>query len=305
MAIPDFQTIMLPFLVKVKDGEEYSTASIYEMLAAHFKLSEEELNQFLPSGNQRTFYNRVFWAKAHLKMAGLIENTKRGYFKITDSGRQSVASNPSEINIKYLRQYPEYLENIGKSKDTTTIGPDTKVDPIAIEATPEEQLAISYLTIRKSLASDLLSKIKSCSPSFFENVVVDLLVKMGYGGTVAEAGKTIGKSGDEGIDGIIKEDRLGLDIIYIQAKRWEGTVGRPEIQKFLGALVGQGAKKGVFITTGRFSKEALDYNPRNDCKIVLIDGDQLTQLMIDFNLGVSVQESYEIKRMDNDYFDEA
>jgi restriction system protein len=304
MPIPDFQTIMLPLLQSVKDGQEYSTTTICEILAAHFQLTETELSQLLPSGTQKTFYNRVFWAKAHLKMAGLIENIKRGYFKITTPGSKALESNPIAINLKFLRQYQEYLENIGRNKDSTVPGDDQKKELVTTEATPEEQLAFSYLEIRKSLASELLSKIKSCSPTFFENVVVELLVKMGYGGSVAEAGATIGKSGDEGIDGIIKEDRLGLDIIYIQAKRWEGTVGRPEIQKFLGAVVGQGANKGVFITTSRFSKEALDYNPRNDCKIVLIDGHLLTQLMIDYNLGVSVHQSYEIKRMDNDYFDE-
>lgn len=304
MAIPDFQSIMLPFLKSVENGDEYSTSSIYERVASHFKLSEDELNQFLPSGNQKIFYNRVFWAKAHLKMAGLIENTKRGYFKITKDGKAALAQNPNLINLKYLRQFPTYLENIGKGKEQTNIqiGNENTIENEA--ETPEERLENSYLIINNSLSIEILNKVKSGTPAFFEQLVVELLVKMGYGGTISEAGKTIGKSGDEGIDGIIKEDRLGLDLIYIQAKKWEGTVGRPEIQKFLGALVAQGAKKGVFITTGKFSKEARDFNPKVDARLVLIDGEQLTKYMIDFNLGVNIQQTYEIKRMDNDYFED-
>lgn len=179
-----------------------------------------------------------------------------------------------------------------------------KEEELLIPQTPEELLEISYQDIRKSLAQEILSKIKLCSPSFFERLVVELLVKMGYGGSRSDAGKAIGRSGDEGIDGIIKEDKLGLDIIYIQAKRWENVVGRPEIQKFVGALAGQGAKKGIFITTSRFTNEAKDYIPRNETKIVLIDGEQLANLLIDYNLGVSTQAVYELKKIDLDYFEE-
>ncbi|MCG7857235.1 restriction endonuclease [Flavihumibacter sediminis] len=295
---------MLPFLKSVASGEEYSTSSIYDLLSKHFQLSEEELNQYLPSGNQKVFYNRVFWAKAHLKMAGLIENTKRGYFKITKDGKAAIDQNPNLINLKYLRQFPTYLENIGKGKEQATI---QNGNDIAIEnevETPEERLENSYLIINNSLSVEILNKVKSGTPAFFEQLVVELLVKMGYGGTISEAGKNIGKIGDEGIDGIIKEDRLGLDMIFIQAKKWEGTVGRPEIQKFLGALVAQGAKKGVFITTGKFSKEAREFNPKVDARLVLIDGEQLTKYMIDFNLGVNIHQTYEIKRLDNDYFED-
>jgi restriction system protein len=210
---------------------------------------------------------------------------------------------PATINIKFLRQWPDYLENTGRAKS------DEKTDPVPfdteteITATPEETIANSYLKIRKNLGNEILARIKACSPGFFENLVVELLVKMGYGGTIKEAGKSIGKSGDEGIDGIIKEDRLGLDIIYVQAKRWENVVGRPEIQKFVGALAGQGAKKGVFITTSRFSNEAREYQPKNESKIVLIDGEQLADLMIDYNLAVTTTHTYEIKRIDHDYFE--
>ena len=300
--IPDFQTIMLPFMQHIADGEEHSTTETHDFLAQKFNLSENELNQYLPSGNQKTFYNRVFWAKAHLKMAGLIDNIKRGHFIITNRGKQALSQKPNAINIKFLKQFPEYLENSRKNRADEKINVVETENDIESNATPEEILESNYLKVRNNLASEILSKIKSSPPAFFENLVVELLVKMGYGGTIHDAGKSIGRSGDEGIDGIIKEDRLGLDIIYIQAKRWENIVGRPEIQKFVGALAGQGAKKGVFITTSRFSNEAKEYQPKNETKIVLIDGEQLADLMIDFDLAVTTTHTYQIKRIDNDYF---
>lgn len=284
----------------IQDGREYSTTEILEILTKEFNLTQEELEEYLPSGSQRTFYNRVFWAKAHLKMAGLVENIRRGVFKISESGKVVLLSNPQKINLKYLNQFPAYLESYGRTKVEND---ETEVEN-EITSTPEEILESNYLKIRKNLALELLSKVKNCSPSFFENLVVELLVKMGYGGSIKEAGKSIGKSGDEGIDGIIKEDKLGLDIIYIQAKRWDNVVGRPEIQKFVGALAGQGAKKGVFITTARFTNEAKEYQPKNETKIVLIDGEQLAELMIDYDLAVSTTNKYIIKRIDNDYFEE-
>lgn len=299
--IPDFQKIMLPFLNIISDGLEHTTIETNDKLAKHFGLTEEELNEFLPSGVAKTFPNRVAWAKSHFKMAGLLENTKRSSFKVTEAGIKLLNEYPNEINLKILRTLPTYQERTGRSKEEDfALDNDTLQSP----ATPEENLESSYLKIRKNLSQELLLKIKSCSPSFFESLVVELLVKMGYGGSIKDAGKSIGKSGDEGIDGIIKEDRLGLDVIYIQAKRWENVVGRPEIQKFIGALAGQGAKKGVFITTSRYTAEARDYQPRNDTKIVLIDGEQLTDLMIDYNLAVSTVTNFEIKRIDNDYFGE-
>lgn len=299
--IPDFQSIMLPFLNIISDDLEHSTNETNDYLAKLFSLTPEEINQFLPSGSQKTFSNRVAWAKAYLKMAGLLENTRRGYFKITESGKTFLETRPIEINIKVLKTLPAFQENYGKSKEEE-INSDNENSHL--KSTPEETLEISYINIRKSLSQELLQKIKSCSPTFFENLVVELLVKMGYGGTIKDAGQSIGQSGDEGIDGIIKEDRLGLDVIYIQAKRWENVVGRPEIQKFIGALAGQGAKKGVFITTSRFTNEAKSYQPKNDTKIVLIDGEKLADLMIDYNLAVSISNVFEIKRIDNDYFEE-
>jgi restriction system protein len=299
--IPDFQKIMLPFLNIIADGMEHSTIETNEKLAQYFNLTEVEINQYLPSGAAKTFPNRVAWAKSHFKMAGLLENTKRSYFKITELGKKVLESNPKEINLRYLKNLPTYIDRNGIAKEESL---NSEIDSPQISSTPEEILENSYLTIRKNLALELLLKIKSCSPSFFESLVVELLVKMGYGGSIQDAGKSIGRSGDEGIDGIIKEDKLGLDVIYIQAKRWENVVGRPEIQKFVGALAGQGAKKGVFITTSRYTNEAKEYQPRNETKIVLIDGEKLADLMIDYNLAVSTVNTFEIKRIDHDYFGE-
>ena len=300
--IPGFQKMMLPLLRFSGDKQEHSTTDALDVIAKEFGINEEQKNQLLPSGNQKVFYNRVFWAKAYLKMAGLIENTKRAHFKITERGLNTLKENPPEINLKYLKRFPDYVElSESWKKDSSKSESD---EDESIPQTPEESLESSFQDIQKTLAQELLSKIKTCSPSFFERMVIELLVSMGYGGSRIDAGKAIGKSGDEGIDGIIKEDKLGLDVIYIQAKRWENVVGRPEIQKFVGALAGQGAKKGIFITTSRFTSDAKEYIPRNETKIVLIDGDQLANLLIDYNLGVSTQAVYELKKADSDYFEE-
>jgi len=301
MPIPDFQSIMLPFMQHIADGQEHSTKETHDYLAKQFSLTDEEANQFLPSGNQKIFYNRVFWSKAHLKMAGLLENTKRGHFKITQVGKVALGKNPKEINLRYLKNFAGYLENVGRAKDGEKVI-ETHVDT-DIKETPEEILATNYLQIRKNLALELLSKVKLCTPAFFENLVVELLVKMGYGGTIKEAGKATRLTNDGGIDGIIKEDKLGLDIIYIQAKRWDNqTVGRPDIQSFVGALDGQRATKGVFITTSKFADTAMEYVKTITKKVILIDGEQLTNYMIDYGLGVSTFTTYELKKIDNDYF---
>jgi restriction system protein len=301
MPIPDFQTLMLPFLKHIGDDQEHSTTETHDTLATNFNLTDEERNQYLPSGNQKTFYNRVFWAKAHLKMAGLLENTKRGHFKITQLGKTSLDKKPTEINIKYLRHFPDYLENIGRTKEG-----EKAVEPVSdmeVKETPEEILENNFLKIRKNLALELLSKVKQCTPAFFESLVVELLVKMGYGGTIKEAGKATRLTSDGGIDGIIKEDRLGLDFIYIQAKRWDTqSVGRPDVQSFVGALDGQRATKGVFITTSKFADTAIEYVKTITKKVILIDGEQLTNYMIDYGLGVSTFTTYEVKKIDNDYF---
>lgn len=214
-----------------------------------------------------------------------------------------MSSNPARIDIKFLEQFPEFIEFRDSSRNSRE-AEETKSVAVATEQTPEEALELAHQRIRSSLAQDILSRILSCSPTFFERLVVELLVKMGYGGSRRDAGERIGQSGDGGIDGIIKEDRLGLDTIYLQAKRWQGSVGRPEIQKFVGALQGQRAKKGVFITTSSYTAEAIEYASRIDTKVVLIDGKLLANLMMDFDVGVSVSASYSVKRIDSDYFEE-
>jgi restriction system protein len=274
-------------------------------LATEFQVTEDERKELLASGNQAIFDNRVGWAKTYLKKAGLLDSPKRATFVITTIGLETLKKNPDRVDAKYLRQFPAFLEFQKASRNEN----ETEEEIISVETnqqTPEENLDKAYQRIRKSLASELLNKVVELSPTFFERLVVELLVKMGYGGSIKDAGKAIGKSGDEGIDGTIKEDKLGLDIIYIQAKRWRpgNVVGRPELHKFVGALAGQGAKKGIFITTSNFTKEASEYTPKNETKIVLIDGEQLAQLMIDYNLGCTTQQTYELKKIDSDYFDE-
>lgn len=301
MAIPDYQSIMLPFLEFIEDKDEHSFRETVDGLAKGFQLTDEEQKELLPSGQQEIFSNRVGWARTYLKKSGLVMSTRRGYFKITDKGIDVLNRKPEKINVQFLEQFQEFRDFRAlrhKKED------EEKEDQEIIETTPEEALETAYQRLRDDLAIELLQQIKSSSPSQFEKLVVELLVKMGYGGSRHDAGKAIGKSGDEGIDGIIKEDRLGLDIIYIQAKRWESTVGRPEVQKFAGALQGQRARKGIMITSSTFSHDANDYASRIDSKIVLIDGQRLAQLMIDNNLGVSPLATYEIKRLDSDYFAE-
>ena len=301
--IPDFQTLMLPLLTVISDGKEYSMRQIEDILAEQFGVTKEERSILLPSGTDFIFKNRVGWAKTYMKKAGLIDSFKRGHITISEKGIEVIKSRPATINVKYLKQYPEFLAfQIPQKKETTDI--EEEINGEEKQQNPAELIEIGYLKIRQSLEQDILSKLKTIDPYFFERIVVELLVKMGYGGSIHDAGQAIGKSGDEGIDGIIKEDKLGLDVIYIQAKRWENVVGRPEVQKFVGALAGQRAKKGVFITTSHFTKEATEYAAQMDTKIVLIDGEKLSQLMIDYNLGVSVQNTYEIKKIDSDYFEE-
>ena len=301
--IPDYQSIMLPLLEFISDGKEYKMRNVTDELAIKFGVTEEEQKELLPSGVAPVFYNRTAWAKTYLKKAGLIDSPKQGIVIISNRGLDVIKKKPSSINVKFLKQFSEFVE-FQTSKREDEIGTETNEEQST--QTPEELLETAYQKIRKSLASELINKVVELSPSFFEKLVVELLVKMGYGGSIKDAGKAMGKSGDEGIDGTIKEDKLGLDIIYIQAKRWKpgNVVGRPELQKFVGALAGQGAKKGIFITTSNFTREAIEYTPRNETKIVLIDGHQLAQLMIDYNLGCTPQQTYEVKKIDSDYFGE-
>jgi len=304
MAIPDYQSIMLPLLRFTSDGKEHRFREAVEMLASHFGLTDSERLELLPSGKYPTFDNRVGWANTHMKKAGLIEGPRRGYLKITDRGLDLLKSKPSTINSKFLGRYNEFAEFRNKSGVANNTKHAAGVNE-ADEQTPVEAMETAYGTIRRNLGTELVEQIKGCSSGFFEKLVVEVLVAMGYGGTRKDAGQVIGGSGDEGIDGVINEDRLGLDVIYVQAKRWENTVSRPEIQKFVGALLGKKARKGIFITTSDFSRQAKEYASSIESSVVLIDGEALANLMIDYNVGASVESSYEIKRMDSDYFEEA
>jgi restriction system protein len=298
MPIPDFQTIMLPLLRQTSNGQEHLFRDLVAALEDEFHLTPEERAEMLPSGGQRLFRNRVGWARFHLVKANLLDAPRRGIVRITDRGRQVLAQNPSRVDMSLLSGFAEYREfraAAGSSDDGET---DVRPDETQ---TPEEAIEAAYARHREALASELLERIRSGSPGFFEELVVRLLKKMGYG----DAASVTGRSGDEGIDGIIKEDRLGLDVIYVQAKRWENTVGRPQIQQFTGALHGRRARKGVFITASAFSREARDYVEHIDPRIVLIDGHELAELMIDHNVGVSPETSYELKRIDSDFFLEA
>lgn len=303
MAIPDYQTLMLPLLTLMKDQKQYKVSQLHDELAKEFSLTDHELQELLPSGSQSVFRNRVGWARTSLVHAGLIIGVDRGIIQITKRGLLVLKNPPKRITVAYLSKYPEFQQftkrtNKGKqsslSNETTDIG-NTE--------TPEEQLAMSYQALRQALAEELLRKILQCSPSFFELLVVKLLVALGYGGSLADAGHAIGKSGDEGIDGYIKEDRLGLDVIYVQAKRWGKVVGRPVVQAFSGSLDGQRAKKGILITTSDFTKDARSYVEQIEKKIVLINGEELANLMIDFNVAVSMVQTYVVKKIDEDFFE--
>jgi restriction system protein len=300
MAVPDFQSFFKPLLEVAADGQEHSLREARTIIAEQMQLSADDLKELLPSGTQSRFDNRVAWAKSYFVQAKVLESTRRAHFRITDRGRDLLSQGYDRIDVKVLNQYPEFVEfHAGKpGKESTTDEPETQ------DETPEESLQKAYLSIRSDLVGEILRRVKDNSSQFFEHLVVDLMLALGYGGSRADAGRSIGRSGDEGIDGIIKEDRLGLDVIYLQAKRWDGTVGRPEIQKFVGALHGKRAKKGVFITTGTFSLDASTYVESIDPKVILIDGRTLAELMIDHSLGVSTSVNYEIKRIDTDYFEE-
>lgn len=297
MPIPDYQSIMLPLLQYADDNKEHSLRESIDTLVKAFNLTEQEKRQLLPSGQQPIFDNRVGWARTYMKKAGLLKSTRRGYFKITQRGTEVLSQKPQRIDVSFLKQFPEFVEFQTSKKE-----PDEGDTVNRSNSTPEESLESAYANLKSALVGELLQQLKSSPPSMFEKIVVDLLLKMGYGGSRKDAGQAIGKSGDEGIDGIIKEDKLGLDIIYIQAKRWENQVSRPEIQKFAGALQGKRAKKGIFITTSTFSKEAMDYAANIDTKLILLDGEEIAELMIDYNVGVTSVAAYDVKRLDTDYF---
>jgi restriction system protein len=299
MAIPKHNEMYLPFLEFLDDGQTHAVAEIVKYLAQKMGVTEEERKEMLPSGVTSKFGSRVGWTRTYLGKAGLLETVKRGVLVISAEGKRVLDSNPVKLDDEYLMKYEDFREF------KTPAYASSAIASVASDATPQDELEDAFQKINNALVSELLSEIMDQTPGFFENLVVRLLVKMGYGGSLSDAGKVLGKTGDEGIDGVVREDKLGFDLIYIQAKRWDlnNSVGRPEIQKFVGALAGAGASKGLFITTANFSKDAYSYaEKQHTTKVVLVDGKTLANLMVEYNLGVSTQIIYELKRVDTDFF---
>lgn len=307
MPIPDYAACMKPLLELLSDRQIHSTREIPQKIADHFGLSEEERETRLPSGQVTYIRNRVGWATTYLAKAGLLERVARGIIRITDEGLTVLAENPASIDGQYLKKYAGYVEfsSPTDSPDDSAVTEQESFEQILDERTPDEKIESAYTSIRNALADDLLDQVMSCSPVFFERLVIDLLIAMGYGGALPSSGKHMGRTGDGGIDGIINEDKLGLDMICIQAKRWKDSVGRPYVQAFAGSMEAHRAKKGVMITTSTFSRDARDFVDRIERKIVLIDGKQLAQLMIDYNIGVATAKTYTLKKIDSDYFIDA
>jgi len=294
--IPDFQSIMLP-LLKALNNDSIKTASdLRKDMISYFNITESEQQEKIPSGKQYVFYNRIAWAIAYLKMAGLISSPRRGEYQITIEGKRVLNNPPEKITISFLKQFPTFSQN--RNYDEEDITETNKI----LEKTPDELIDIGFKQLQDELSTQLINQVKNCTPDFFEKLVVDLLIRMGYGGSDIGNGEVTQRTNDEGIDGIIKEDKLGLDKIYLQAKKWDNVVGRPEIQRFVGALQGKKAKKGIFITTSTFSKDAYDYVNNIDCTIILIDGKRLTELMIENEVGVSTKRVLKICKVDTDYF---
>lgn len=307
MSVPDYQQFMLPLLRILGDGLEHTVDEYVDQLAIQFGLRAEDRRELLPSGRQTKLRNRVGWAATYLSKAGLLTRTGRGRIRITDRGREVLSSDPDHVDSSYLDRFAEFAEFKQSTRNAARVDPsdnDNAPTSTADDSTlsPDEMLEASYQRLRESLAQNLLDRIKAAPPAFFEQLVVDLLVTMGYGGSRSDAGEAIGGSGDGGIDGIIKEDRLGLDFVYVQAKRWENVVGRPHVQGFAGSLEGQRARKGVFITTSTFTDNARQYVTNIEKRIVLIDGQELAELMLDYGIGVTEVATYRVQRVDLDYF---
>ena len=302
MPVPDYQSLMLPVLQAVSDGKVHSTSDIYAGVATAEGLSEDDLAELVPSGSQTTFVNRATWAVVYLTKAGLLKRPKRAHYEITERGREAIASGLDRITVKYLGQYPEFVA-FKKLTHPKKASAGTGGSTDDSDLTPSDMIEAGYETLRAELGLLLIEQVMACSPAFFERLVVDLLVAMGYGGSRADAGKAVGKSGDGGIDGIIKEDRLGLDAVYIQAKRWENVVGSDRVMAFADSLEGVKASKGVIITTSHFSPAAYAYVEKIGKRIVLIDGPRLAELMMDHGIGVTEEATYSVKKLDGDYFE--
>lgn len=309
MAIPSYQECMLPVLNALAATSPQHRNALSDLMQEQFKLSPEEREKLLPSGKTTVIRSRTGWALSYMKQAALVESPKRGWYALTSRGKEVLAKNPSRVDSVFLRQFPEFLDFHSRTRADSDVLETSAVDSrpglASPDLDPEEALEDAYLRLRAEVEAELLETVKSGSSQFFERLVIDLLVQMGYGGSLEGAARAVGRSGDGGIDGVIDEDRLGLDVIYVQAKRWENSVGRPEIQKFAGALQGQRAKKGVFITTSFFTRDALEYAERIESRIVLIDGRRLATLMFDANVGVAPRISFTVKSIDSDYFEES
>jgi restriction system protein len=303
--IPSYEQIMLPLLKMLSDEQEHSLQEADDFLSEQFNLTEQERRELLPSGQQPVFRNRLGWARTYMKKAGLLSTPKRAHFKITDRGKELLKENPKEISSQFLTRYQEFVDfkSIKRTKDNSEDTDGNHLD-LGTDKTPEESLEYAYQKLRSELAKEVLEVVKNCSPAFFEKLVIDLLIRMGYGGSRKDAGQALGKSGDGGIDGIVKEDKLGLDTIYLQAKKWENSVPVKEIRDFTGALASKKARKGIFITTSSFPKSVYEFVTKVEYKIVLIDGEQLANLMIENNVGLSTINEYQVKRIDTDYFEE-
>lgn len=311
VTIPDYQSLMLPLLKMLQYDNEMQISEYTSALAEQFHLTEDECREMLPSGRQETFKNRAGWARTYLVKAGLLSGVSRGTVKITPLGKQILDSHPTRIDRNFLMKFESFQEfqrkSVPESDRKASQVDETQNDGPAVVISdsddPMSRLESAYAELRTLLADELLDTVKTSSPEFFESLVVDLLVAMGYGGSRRDAGQAVGRSGDGGIDGIIKEDRLGLDVVYVQAKRWDGSVGRPTVQEFAGSLDGYRARKGVLITTSRFTSDAQEYVDRIEKRIVLINGEQLAKYMIDFGIGVADVSTIHVRRIDQDYFD--
>jgi restriction system protein len=314
MAIPDYQSLMLPLLKRAAEGET-RVPDVSEKLARDLGLTAAEQEQLLPSGRQTVLHNRIHWAKFYMTKAGLIDVPRRGRFVASEAGRALLAHHPEKISVEMLLESPSFREFYRGSaegeeslEDSTPSRspPDTNASRWAERSTPEEQIEAAYLAVQSALRAELLERTWQNSPSFFEQLIIDLLVAMGYGGSHRNAAAQLGKSGDGGVDGVVNEDRLGLDRVYVQAKRYASTVpvGRPEVQAFVGSLVGLGATKGVFVTTSSFSRQAIEFARHLTQRIILIDGNQLADLMVEHNVGVRTSRALEFKRLDEDFFTE-
>ena len=312
MSVPDYQSLMRPLLAFGADGQEKNINAAIDALAVEFHLTPEDRELLLPSGKQTIFANRVHWARTYLDKAGALKRTRRSHFVVTDRGRDLLKQNPDRVDARTLRQFPEFLAfqtpRVVRDPQAESSNQVKEQEPLVelSSATPEETIQSAEDTISASLRTQLLQRVLELSPALFERLVVDLIVAMGYGGSRNSVVQKLGKSGDEGIDGIVNEDPLGLDVVYVQAKRYasDNTIGRERIQQFAGALVGQGASKGVFVTTSSFSRGATEYAFRVPQKIILVDGKELTRLMMQYGVGVRTERTIELKRIDLDYFEE-